>query len=468
MTGQPLCMDAREGAVPYRSRPFVGPLRVRSDRQWLLAVIGIILLVAMVPFHPTPAVAGVVSVTGFIKEFFIVQDPARVSVDGREVGLSTMLADNVRTRVNVAAGLSDWLDFDVSYNVVPRVQNDAAALAGAVLFRTSPSTYRVDDLRPTLSPVTPGADDRFVVLQNLDRLLVTVHAEDFDFFLGRQAVAWGAAKAVNPTDVIAPFLFTEIDTEDRIGVDAARVRVPVGALSEIDAGYVGGRNAEWERSAAYVRARTYLGSTDVSTLVMAFRGSNLLVGGDLTRAVWQAGFWCEAALVAHDDDGDGALRPDEVDYGRVSTGFDYSFSNATYTFLEYHYSSAGRSDPADYAGNAGSRAYTDGAVYLLGRHYLIPGVSWPATPLVTVGGSLLVNLNDGSVLAAPTLEYNVLENAYLAAGAFVGFGDNPNLAGGTGATTYTPGTTPDLGAVDFTSEFGAYPDIWFLSARYYF
>jgi len=87
------------------------------------------------------------------------------------------------------------------------------------------------------------------VLQNLDRLYATVAAPHFDLYVGRQAIAWGSARAVNPTDIIAPFLYTEIDTEDRVGVDAARLRIPAGALGEIDAAYVGGEDLEWGQSA---------------------------------------------------------------------------------------------------------------------------------------------------------------------------------------------------------------------------
>jgi hypothetical protein len=84
-----------------------------------------------------------------------------------------------------------------------------------------------------------------------------------------------------------------------------------------------------------------------------------------------------------------------------------------------------------------------------------------------VGGSLLANLNDGSVLAAPTVEYNVMENVYLATGAFVGFGKQPLLSA-TAVTTPTAGFFAGEAPLDLASEFGAYPDVYFFSARYYF
>ena len=53
-----------------------------------------------------------------------------------------------------------------------------------------------------------------------------------------QAIAWGSAFVINPTDVIAPYVYNALDQEERYGVDALRVRVPTGALSETDLGYV--------------------------------------------------------------------------------------------------------------------------------------------------------------------------------------------------------------------------------------
>jgi hypothetical protein len=196
---------------------------------------------------------------------------------------------------------------------------------------------------------------------------------------------------------------------------------------------------------------------------MAFRGDNLLMGADVTRALWEMGSWLEAAVVAAGDEGGRIGDADRIAYGRLAAGLDYSFKNATYAFLEYHYSSAGRNDPAGYARESTSRAYTDGGVYLLGRHYLAAGATWPVTLIFNVGGTVLANLGDGSFLLAPVVEYNVLENAYLAAGAFAGFGDGPALAGDA-----PPSPAALDGSIDFQSEFGTYADVYYLSLRYYY
>ena len=56
-------------------------------------------------------------------------------------------------------------------------------------------------------------------------------------------------------------------------------------------------------------------------------------------------------------------------------GLDYSFNGKTYTFIEYHYNGAGTDRPEDYLTNIDQSAYTRGGVYLLGVHYLAPGIN---------------------------------------------------------------------------------------------
>jgi hypothetical protein len=167
-----------------------------------------------------------------------------------------------------------------------------------------------------------------------------MRAPRFDLFVGRQAIAWGSAKAINPSDIIAPFLYTEIDTEDRVGVDAARLRMAAGSLGEVDLGYVAGDDFKWEESAAFARGKFYAGKTDFALIAMVFR-ENAMASADVTRAVGGAGTWCEAAYVWAGPLDARADSTSNNDYLRLSAGADYNFASGIYTFLEYHYNGAG-------------------------------------------------------------------------------------------------------------------------------
>jgi hypothetical protein len=151
---------------------------------------------------------------------------------------------------------------------------------------------------------------------------------------------------------------------------------------------------------------------------------------------------------------------------RLSAGADYNFRAGVYAFLEYHFNGAGVSDPNRYYENivTNETAYVDGAVYFFGRHYIIPGVAWTITPLNTLFAEAVINLDDGSALFAPVLEYNATDNLYLSLGAYAAIGDIPT------AVPVPPGTTEDDDTFVplFNSEFGAYPGQYFAFLRYYF
>jgi hypothetical protein len=142
----------------------------------------------------------------------------------------------------------------------------------------------------------------------------------------------------------------------------------------------------------------------------------------------------------------------------VSSGIDYSFGGSAYGFLEYHFNGAGFSDVAEYASAVSQSAYSEGAVYLLGRHYVTPGLSYQLSPLLTGTTEVMANLSDLSFSFSPHLEYSVAEDVYLAVGAHIGIGDSP-------LPTAVEGLPPRF---EFKSEFGTYPNMYYTSFTLYF
>ena len=122
-------------------------------------------------------------------------------------------------------------------------------------------------------------------------------------------------------------------------------------------------------------------------------------------------------------------------------------------------SECGASETGDYLDNIETPAYTEGAVYLMGRHYLIPGVNYQLTPLFNLSGQLLVNLAEPSGYLTPQFEYNVKDNVYINGGAFIGLGKYPIFKVDIDDKTVL---------ADLRSEFGSYTNTYFASLRVYF
>lgn len=432
-------------------RTFAGNSRLRTAAFAVTAVL-------LMTLSGKVAASDRLDISGYLKNYSSAIDPPEIGSDPTgQLNPPAMGSVSNRVRLNGRYRANDWLSFEAAYDIVPKVQDRLLETATAWTAILDPGAYRATDLDHRLYPghhETPGS---FTVNQNLDRAFFTVTAPDFDLYVGRQAIAWGSARAVNPTDVIAPYTFDELDSEDRIGVDAVRVRVPIGFMGEIDAGYVAGEDLEWKQSAAFLRGKYYLWRTDISALLVGFR-ENLMLGLDFTRAIGGAGFWFESAHVFT-----GALSDDDEEYGedyfRASIGADYAFGSDTYGFLEYHLNTAGNNHPLRYADILAETPYTEGSVYLMGRHYLIPGVTYQVTPLVSAVGQILWNMSDGSTLLAPSVEYNIAENIYLSAGAYAGIGKGPEVS-----SEITAGSLP----LDIASEFGLYSDVYYTSFRVYF
>jgi hypothetical protein len=396
------------------------------------------------------------SFNGYVKSFFTVFSSTDRQAAWFDLDRNAMASMNNRLRLKFVDVRAKNLRLDAAYELVATIQ--APDLFRLALFglETDPGEYRVVDFRSTIYPKSRETGGNFGLSHNLDRLSLTWKLPAADITLGRQVIAWGSARLVNPTDVLIPFSFNELDKEERRGIDAVRVRVPLGAMSELDAGWVPGPDFRLSRGAAFLRGRFSLWNTDLSLLLMDFR-RHLLLGLDLARSLGGAGVWLEAAYVVPEAfRGGSEFR--EPDYFRFSAGADHQLGGKTYAFVEYHFNGAGKRRGTEYADALDTSAYLDGSVYLFGRHYLGAGLSRQVTPLLPLTALFLWNLNDGSAMALVTGEYNIAENIYLSAGAHVGGGHGPELLAGL----------PPPPGLGIRSEFGLYPDLFFASFRLYF
>jgi hypothetical protein len=398
------------------------------------------------------------SFRGYFKNFSILLIPPAASLGGATMNEPDMGAVNNRLRLRLTIRPSRWISFNCDYDISPRIQ-DARLFKENLFFPGMKLTeYRLADFRDRLYPGPAETPESFGIYHNLDRFVLTIKTSAADIILGRQVLAWGSARVVNPTDVLAPFAFNELDKEERTGVDAIRVRVPLGAMEELDMGIVAGDKFKAGNNAFYIRGKTRAFNTDISAMAMDFR-DHLLLGLDLARSIGGAGAWLEAAYVIPDALlGNGTAG--EKNYFRASAGVDYNFGSKTYGFVEYHFNSAGQSRPEEYLSLAGTTPYRDGAVYLLGRHYLSIGSTYQISPLLPFTGLLIANISDLSLVFAPSVDYNISQNIYLAGGAYIGVGKRPQILPGSPG----PGLQPDL----LHSEFGSYPDMIYASFRVYF
>ena len=381
----------------------------------------------------SPTLIAETNVSGYLKSYAVIQD---------EIANDFFDADTIYQSQNTGRlmieSFRDRVVYQLHYEVSPVFVSRAIA-AEIPTFNVVGDSYRLTDLETSWSD---DEGDKNQVYQNLDRFNVQIQLDAGDLTIGRQAISFGAARFINPTDVFLPFDVRTFNTEYRTGVDAVRFQRPWGDLGEIDVGIVLGEDADDETSAAFVQIRNNFDGKDINFALIEY-ARQTLIGAGVQSELGDMGFWFETAYV----DGD-------VDYFRTSTGLDYAFTEHVFGMVEYHYNGAGSNRPENYLALFDSTPYQRGGVFLLGESYLMPSLSIQASPLWTIGLQAIINLDDESTFSSITAEYNIAENFYMDFGVYIFEGDD--LAVGP------------FGLPVFGSEYGPNPHTAFASIRWYF
>ena len=381
------------------------------------------------------------NMTGYVKSYGVFQGD--ISVSGVPLEEEQVQIQNA-FRLMLSTQTTQGHDFEIHYDVQPTIyKNDPNNSLGLFSQQDiSVSNYRIDDIESELSQT-----DHIKTTQNIDRLNVQIHLESGELTIGRQAMAFGSARMVNPADIFLPYDLQTLNTEYRIGIDGIRYQHYLTDFWFIDAGVITGEDFKTENSGVFVRSQASINGHDIEAVVIQLDNAQLFSIG-LQRALGELGSWVELAYLNTD------TSNSNVDsYWRSSFGIDYAINEDIFTMVEYHYNGAGGEAPQSYLFNSQTTAYTKYGVNLLAKNYLMPSVTVTLNPLVSIAGSLVWNLNDESSLLNISAETSWSENQYSQFGFYKGLGKG--LAG----TVLAP---------DVRSEYGAMPLMIYASYGLYF
>ena len=300
----------------------------------------------------------------------------------------------------------------------------------------------------------------------VDRLSFVVDLSPVQIRFGRMPLNYSKTQIFAPNDLFSPFSATAINKVYKPGVDAVTVNWGFGALSSVELAAVLGTDEDgvpsWRRSALLFRTATTLWETEWALMGGRVAG-RWLVGASIQGQIGSMGVRAEGHVGFADHDGDGTLDPDDDDapagsdrdavHVRAAVGADHQFvwRNAAVA-LEVLYHSDGVRRPEQYITRAAA-LFPDDQPYL-GQIYLGASGGLEVIPILRLTALTLVNLADGSGLAAIFLLYNIADEADCAAGALVPWGDRID-AGAAGLPV-------------MQSEYGEAPVTLFLETRFYF
>jgi len=386
-----------------------------------LALPGLAAALALIGASALPAGAQTRPFTGYLQAVPLVSGPTP-STDGGAAGFS-------RFRISTEPVVGD-VSFNVAYEHVATVQREDT-FTGLGLDAV-PGGAEWLELQWTI------ADTEHAVWRHrFDRLAIGwTPTRSVQLSVGRQVVSWGTTLFLTPADPFAPFDPADPFREFRAGVDAARLRVYPGALSEIDVVVRATKTTFGEKTAALARGLTTWRGWELS----GWGGS---LYGDAAGAVAATG-----ALGRWAVRGEAVVRDrDRRAIFRGTIGLDRQFQirdRDFYVVVEYQRDGLGAASPDGYFSLVHSDTFARGEHQVLGRDETVVQASYRVHPLWTLAVLWLSNLNDGSALVAPSVAYAASNEASISAGVFVGIGDDrvtasrplPSEYGLAGTTAY--------------------------------
>jgi hypothetical protein len=375
-------------------------------------------------------------------------DDLTVTWGGYVKSLTTLTASDddrrwdglLRLRVKAEAAYRDFLTLTIHYEI--------ASLFGQSL---SNRAFRRAALRDpdTFANLSWGIGDSsdYLVTHTLDRAYLTIKARSLTLMVGRQRIAWGSARFVSPLDLFNPFDPVAIDREEKTGTDALVAGISLGQFTGMSLVFA----PTLPMDEASYAARFYTNFIDYDFSLVVGRFSNREVYGmDFSGQVGDVAIWGEAALYMDDARAIYAvadpsspfgfsLRESRREYVRAVVGAQYVFPNTLSLVVEYYYNGKGERQKENY----NLEAALTGAEPALAQNYLFSTVGYEFTPLCTGTFLAAYNIDDRSVLLAPSVDYSITEDLYLTVGAQIGVGEE-------------------------MTEYEGRPGFYYLQIRYYF
>jgi hypothetical protein len=272
-----------------------------------------------------------------------------------------------------------------------------------------------------------------------------------DIILGRQPVNLATTFYFSPNDFFAPFAAQTFYRVYKPGVDALRLEVRLGDLSQLSLisvlGYRPDQASDTGWGSRPDSSRTsYVGR--ISTNLNNFEWA--LVAGDLAEADILGGSfqgelfkWLGVRAEGH------VAWPDssgQDPHGELAMGIEHRWENSLDMRLEYFYHGSGFAAAAGYASGA---SLNSGQGSYLGRHYSALGIGYEFTPVLTGQMALIGNLTDNSLLSSINAVYSLSNESEIS------------------VTIAAPsGRKPD--GLNIRSEFGLYPCSLNIEWRWYF
>jgi hypothetical protein len=294
----------------------------------------------------------------------------------------------------------------------------------------------------------PGAD--FNSLFNIDQAWVSYGIKSVDISMGFIPIGWGSAWLLNPSDRVNLRSLESFFSDEKGGLPALTADMALGwnyglsgyliltDTSRSGLPYLEETRLEnlpfgikamafldgWELSAGLAR-ETFAEASDVNADPSWQR--EIWAVSDLTGDISSFGITMESALRLSSSE-----RVNEDDWTlqealEISMGISSLIEPIeTEMMAEYIHLGSGASRPEDYDVSG----FLEGTRLFFAEDYLFGRLAWTGLPDLTLELATLFNLNDASVLAIPSLEWEIETDILFTLGWYFSLGDKTSEFGG--------------------------------------
>ena len=384
--------------------------------------------------------------------------PLLFGADNSTDGLSQSLL-----RLTMAGRPADWFGYELHlvgelyFTSLPAL---ASAGPGLLVPGAGLSRYRLFDLE--WRPLSEGDVSTRLWL---DRAALRFSVGPADITVGRQALTFGKAYFWNPLDVFLAFDPRQFDRDYKPGVDALRVDYALGDFSGLTLVAAAGRTVDatglapegdfadlsWRGAALLLRWFTSLAGWDLAAQAGKVYGG-LHFGAGLSGELGPLAVRGEAAWFQSLDDTPAQAEPTaraRPSHLQAVLGLGHHFECGLDLQAEFLYNGAGS------GGNLllGMERALGGTGFHAGR--VLGGLvaSYQILPILTGSLAWIFSFGDYSSLLQPGLQLSVSDEADFLFGVMLGLGARPEAT---------------AAGLELNSEFGAWPNVYYLEFKFYF
>ena len=351
------------------------------------------------------------------------------------VGTGTYLNLDTDLRINNDTFLGDWGHLETQYEAIltggkaREKRQDLREIfpdfEGSPLFfgASLKDDRRFMDLTHTIKD-----EDRYILVQRLDRLNFTFNSNLGSVRIGRQAITWGNGLIFNPMDLFNPFPPADIQRDYKVGDDMVLAQIALPRSADLQLLYVVRRdpntnNVEADRNSLAGLLHFAAGTTEFD--IMATRHFDDYVIGLGSSGIWGGAAWRLDTTATFLNDGKGE---NTKNYLSGVANIDYSWiwwQKNFYGLLEYYYNGLGESDyPGALSNPDITNRLTRGELFVLGKHYLSAEFQVELHPLFKIFFTGINNMQDPSGILQPRAVWNMTQNLEMKIGANIFYGDN--------------------------------------------